>query len=147
MKKVDFSGVSLGYDPIPPGEYVARITGAEEGETGPNAKDPGAPKITWELTVSEGEHIGRKLFRVTTFSQKAKWVLMELLIATGKFDETALQGSGWDADTSALIGSEVKVQVSIDSSFDGNPRNQVKKISAITAEDLVGAKPKRGFKR
>ena len=144
---VDFSGTSLGFDPVPSGIYICEVVEAEDGETGENSKEPGAPKTTWTLSVAEGEFQGRKLFRTTTYSEGGKPFLMELLVATGLYTEEQLRDEGWDGDYEAIIGTQLVADVG-QQTWDGKIRNQIKSLKPISAEHLVGATPKKtGFKK
>lgn len=44
------------FQPLKPGRYVMLLTEVEEGETGPNSKEPGTDKWVWKLKVDKDYH-------------------------------------------------------------------------------------------
>lgn len=125
--RVDFSGVdSSGFDPIPSGTYVAKVTDGELRESGPNSKNPGSQYINWEFTIQEGEYQGRKQWLNTSLLPQALFGLKGLLAATGKFD---VDGD-LDFDIEDVIGSDVAIVVKT-KTYDDELRNEVKKVKPV----------------
>jgi len=83
--KVNFSGVEVRdfSEPVPSGWYHMKVTDGEVRESGPNAKNPGAEYINWELTVQEGEHEGRKGWVNASLLPHALFTLKGLLGSCG----------------------------------------------------------------
>jgi hypothetical protein len=74
---VDMSNVQEGFELLPEGEYICKVTGV--------TKEPGtkAPYLKWELTVGIGPQKGKKINNITTLSPKALFALRDFLIACG----------------------------------------------------------------
>lgn len=84
------------FTPIPAGRYAFRITDGEIREAGPNAKNPGSQYINWELTVSEGEFEGRKVWTNTALLDNSLWRLVQLMESADRYKE--------EIDTEELVG-------------------------------------------
>lgn len=110
--KVNFSAEeasseSLNFDPIPSGEYYARITDITEKEVSQGANQG---KAFWnvEFTVQDGEFADRKVWTNAMLFDGALYTLAQLLKATDNAD--ALQ-SGNVPNSESLVSKEVIVVV------------------------------------
>ena len=76
---IDFTNVSGGFEALPAGEYVAKITTAEVKAT--KAGDGQYLNIVWE--IQDDAYFGRKVFDAYSFKANALWKLKGLLVAAG----------------------------------------------------------------
>ncbi len=112
---------NAGFDPIPPGTYVMKITNSDVR----SAKSNPANKYIWlEHTILEGEYKGRLLFNnlnyintSVTAANIAAATLSQLCRAVGKMQI---------GDTVELHGIPFQAQVSIDTKGD-KPQNRIDK--------------------
>jgi hypothetical protein len=109
----EFDKVSGGFEPLPVGEYVCRIDGAEKVNT-----PAGTSYIAWSASVMEGEHTGRKLFWNTSLQPQALWNVKALLVALG----APMDASGFN--TEDCIGRKVILTVDVEE-YQGRARNRV----------------------
>jgi hypothetical protein len=143
--RVNLSGADVGgFDPIPAGTYIAKVTSGEMTEAGPNAKNAGAPMIKWELTVQGGQYQGRKLFMNNLLIQEGTYGglsrLKELLLATERYEPAQLDAEEFDFEIDDVIGADVKVSVKIrPGNQDYDPSNDIRKVRPVTEEDLADA--------
>jgi hypothetical protein len=136
--RVNFTDVKDTFDLLPSATYVAKVTDGEMREAGPQAKNPGADMINWEFTVQRGDHEGRKQWYNTVLVEAALGMLKNLLGACSKdgqplFDD--LDGD-LDFDIDTVVGSDVKIVVG-QRPYEGEMRNYVKRIKALTDEDIA----------
>jgi hypothetical protein len=108
----------------PPGEYVVQVEKYNIKETkdvNPETGKKGS-YINWELTITEGEYKGKKLFHMTSLSEKATGLLKSFLEPCGV--EIADDNS---FDPDEAIGAQIKVVVAHED-YDGQPREKIKRI-------------------
>ena len=81
--RIDFTDVEdqVEFKPVPPSKQNVVISDWDQGETGENSKNPGAPKLTLEFTIQDGEYVGRRIWDVFTFGEKSLWKIKGLLTA------------------------------------------------------------------
>lgn len=137
--EADFSQISTSFDPLPVGEYRASITTIKDGETNKNK----LPQLTFELDVTEGEFVGRKLFDFVVLKQndgKANKIGLGRVKAYAEAILGAEAANGGAIDTDDLINGEVLLVVSLrtytkkneDGSDAGqNTTNEIKKVLAV----------------
>lgn len=84
--RIDFTEVEdqVEFKPVPPSKQNAVISDWDQGETGENSKNPGAPKLTLEYTIQDGDYEGRRIWDVFTFGEKSLWKIKGLLVALGE---------------------------------------------------------------
>lgn len=141
--KVNFTDVpdSVGFDPVPPGEYVVTVTKGEMGESGDNAKHPGTPYINWDLVVAEGQFQGRHIFTVTSlWPDSLQYGLKPLLKAVGGFNTD----SELDFEIEDVINKQLIVKVNIQKQEGYDDKNNVRAfkplsdgVSAPTSNSLL----------
>lgn len=128
-ESINLEGVEAGdFDPIPVGEYAARVTDGQIQEAGPNAKHPGSEYINWEFTIQEGDYEGRKQWTNTTLLPHALYGLKELLKATE--DHHGLDHEGQIKKYEIIdkvIGAPCTLRVTKDT-YDGETVNRVKRV-------------------
>jgi hypothetical protein len=88
--KINFTDVEgqRKFSPLPGGKYLMEVTDFTEGEASEQAKNPGAPTISWELTVADDaqnpeDAVGRKVWENQTIVQSSLWRLKAFLQACG----------------------------------------------------------------
>jgi hypothetical protein len=146
--RVDLSGTDAGFDALPSGRYVVKVTDGELRTSGENAKHTGSEYINWELTVQTGEYEGRKVWQNTPWShgtcECGDWKagaligLKSLLTATGIWTDEQLNADDFDFEIDEVIGADVKAVVAL-GEYQGEATNNVKRIKALTEEDTVDA--------
>lgn len=134
--RINLSGVTSDFEPIPSGKYRCKITDGEIKEAGPNAKFPGSEMILWELTVQQGDYEGRKVFSNTTLLPHALFGLHNMLLATGKWDKEDLDVEDFDFEIDQVVGSDV-IALVVQQLYDGEMRNSVKRLRPVSEEDLA----------
>lgn len=114
--RIDFTDVEgqTEFKPIPPSKQSVMITDWDQGETGEKSKNPGAPKLTLELTVQDGDYSGRRIWDTFTFGEKSLWKIKGLLNALGLLD----QQSSWTVSeileaAPDWIGKELIVRLAV----------------------------------
>jgi len=147
--------VGSGFEPLPNGTYIVEIVGGEAREAGDSAKNPGAWYGALEMDVkSPADFEGRKLFTNFNIVPTSLFTLKQLAVASG-IDTDAISDSLGDdfpdepdllphqteaakafveAVIEAVQGSMVKV-LNKQKPYDGEMRNNVKKIMAVSDED------------
>jgi hypothetical protein len=138
---VDFSDVE-SFEAIPEGEYPVIINEVTYVEP---ASDDKYPYLNVELEITEGEHEGRKLWTIWSFSPKALWRMKQVFENLGlPVDEVEFEV---DEDTDAvtdpeLVGLPAIAVVTIEP-YEGKDRNRVDNlISSDTPAS--GSKKKNG---
>lgn len=113
--------------PIPDGVYPVRVDEFSDVQTGPKAQ-----YITATLTVSEGEHEGRKFFVNLPIAGKGAGILADFVSKCTGEDIDVDQLSEMDLDTDDLIGSELAVSTKQEEYplGSGEMRASVKKVMA-----------------
>lgn len=85
--RLDFTGVSAGFEPLPSGRYLARIIESKRGTS-----QAGFPKVEVTFNVlSPSKYKGRRAWVHLSLQQKAIFKLKSLLIACGA-DKDSLNG-------------------------------------------------------
>lgn len=150
--KIDFTGVEgqKTFEPIPAGKYVVEVTDYRQGTASDAAKNPGAPTISWELTVEgniagdetvtnrrTGEEIkvaDRKVWENMTLVEASFWRLKAFLEACG-FDVSG----EIDFDPDEVLNTRLVAQVGIqkgrkdkDTGEEYDPRNVVKSFHQLS---------------
>lgn len=91
---INFAEVDGSFDIIPEGLYPVVIEKVEVRES----KSSEHNYLNWELTISEGEHEGRKLWHITSLSPKAFFRLKDVFAALGFDVEDENFDLDWDDD-------------------------------------------------
>jgi len=87
--KVDLTGVSTSFEPLPQGYYQAVVESCAQVLS----KEKKTPMIQWIFSVTEPEEfVGRKQYYNTMLVKNSLWVLKRLLIAIGLGTEESLDG-------------------------------------------------------
>lgn len=141
MVKIDMTGVTSGFSPLPVASYPVTFTDAE---VKPSKSTEGAFVVNFTLTVNDegGEYAGRKVFGNWSLQPKALWRLKQDAVAFG-IDPKELEG---ELDTDILLpdlkGRSAIVDLTIDSykANDGTQkeRNQIANIHEAKIEVSAG---------
>lgn len=121
---IDFDTAEKMSGPMPDGDYDVQCIDASLGETGPNSKNPGTPKIDWQFEVinnSNPDYNGRRLFSTTVISQSGSGSLVALTKALGK------PWKGTKISTDDYLGCSCKAKV-VTEEYNGTFSNKVKKV-------------------
>lgn len=131
------AGKENSFEPIPEGDYVVEITKTDTTLTKKNREH----MINWQARVADGAYKGRQVFSrivipnagAENFGQRAAFLVRDL--KNMGISEQYLESSpSPDMVAEALKGRMFSIHVEIDSSYDGTPRNNVKRIlKPITA--------------
>ena len=123
--RVDFSDVEpQDRSPIKPGKYDVVVENIEvrQGE----GKEH--PYLNWELSITEGEHEGRKLWLITSLSPKAIWRL-QLIFQSFGVDADSDVELEIDDDTNMLLEPDLTGEAAIatvrNQLWEGKPQARV----------------------
>lgn len=151
MVRVNLSETE-GFDPIPAGRYPLNVFDGELRTSGENAKHPGSEYIAWDFTVAAGDNEGRHIWTNTVTDhgdcdcgdaeaiarfEKGKFMLMDLLKATGKWSEEELRSEDFDFEIEDVVGSTVSAAVGVRKSEEYGDQNTIKKIKALSEAELA----------
>jgi hypothetical protein len=92
--KIDFSEVESSFEPIPEGRYECIVETVEVRESKSSDND----YLNWEMKVTEGEHADRRLWMITSLSEKALFRLKDTFLALGVIEEDDEVDIEWDDD-------------------------------------------------
>lgn len=123
--RIDMTNVEgqQSFDPIPVGKYIVEVTDYREGTASQAAKNPGAPTISWELTVQstvtgetvltdrDGKEVkveGRKVWENMTLVENSFWRLKAFLEGCG-FDVSG----EIDFDPDEVVDTQLVAKVGI----------------------------------
>jgi hypothetical protein len=136
--QINFAEVGSDFETIPEGSYPIVVDKAEVRES----KSSDNPYINWEMTITEGEHEGRRLWMITSLSPKALFRLKDVFEALGVLeDEMEVE---WDEDVAItpeagpllvnpdVSGAVAMALVTIDYDYDPKGRNKVDALTEIT---------------
>jgi hypothetical protein len=124
---------AVDYDNIPDGDYNVVVQGVE---VKPH-NDGHGKRVTFRLTITDGEHAGRSIFdglsvihRSEAAQSIARRKLKSLLEASGKDGESRM---------SALVGAECVARIGMSKAQQGyEPRNEIKAYKRGAARKSPG---------
>ena len=116
--RVDFTGVSSGFEKIEPGTYLARVEGIEQ-----KMSQAGKPYLNWKFNIVGGEYDGRKAFYMASLAPNALWKLKDTPIKAFGYSKEDLAGE-FDFDPIDLIGHECALVVG-EEEYQGEMRDRV----------------------
>ena len=128
--------------PLPKWLYFGEISKAEKGLTGPNAKEPGAPKVSFvvDLKGSHGDLVdvgNRKAFAHLTFSEKAAWKMKQLCEALGCEPPETTGEDDLDEFASTILGETIWFTLRIRKNQNGEPDNEIDSFISEAESDEV----------
>ena len=125
--KVDFSGVSDSFEPIPVGDYDAVFTGFKIDKS---KSTEGAFNAVLEFTISDPEYSGRKAWANRSLLPQSLWVLKRAMVALGA-DADDLSGPiDLEEELDALKGADCRLRMSI-REYEGRQNNQIDEVLAV----------------
>lgn len=117
------------FEAIPEANYPVVIDHVEMRDS----KSSDNPYLNWEMTVSEGEYANRKLWMMTSLSEKALWRLKAVLSNLGVLEDGEMRFEV-DDDTKYLTSPDIAgmpaIAVVTTEVYNNQTRNRV--------EDLLG---------
>lgn len=149
---INFADVEDSFQVMPEGLYPVVVEKVEIRES----KSSDNPYLNWELTITDGEHEGRKLWQITSLSPKALFRLKDQFLALGVIegDEEDFPIE-WDDDISItpeagplliepeVTGMAATAVVTIDA-YQGKDRNRVDELRGADEEE---ERPKAAAKK
>jgi hypothetical protein len=133
--KIDFSEVESSFEPLPEGRYECIVETVEVRESKSSDND----YLNWEMKVTEGEHADRRLWMITSLSEKALFRVKDTFLALGVIEEDDEVDVEWDDDVDitpqegpVLTNPEVIglacVAVVTNEVYEGRERNRVNEL-------------------
>lgn len=126
--RVDFTGVSSGFEKIEPGTYGARVEKIEQKMSQNNK-----PYLNWTFQLMGGDYDGRKAFYMTSLAPNALWKLKDTLVKAFGYTKEDLQGE-FELDETDLIGVEVALVIG-EEEYQGEMRDRVMDVLDSSAAD------------
>lgn len=129
---INFGDVEGSFEVIPAGRYPVVVEKVEVRES----KSSDHNYFNWEMTITDGDHEGRKLWMITSLSPKALFRLKDVFVNLGAIEGDEEMELEWDDDveitpkegplviTPELAGMDGIALVSIDM-YEGKERNRV----------------------
>lgn len=92
--KINFADVEGSFEPLPEGTYEVEVERVEVRESNSSDND----YLNWELTVQDEEYEGRKLWMITSLSERALFRLKDVFVALDVIEEDDELEIEWDDD-------------------------------------------------
>jgi hypothetical protein len=118
------------FTPVPPGVYVARVQSGEATQT-----RAGADAYRMRFEIVEGQHAGRTLLRMWTFSEKAKKYTKRDLGLFGITSMAQLLSPFPEAGREYVV----RLVVALQRGNDGIERNDIKSITVVCVTNSPAA--------
>lgn len=116
-----------GFKPIPEGHYTVKVVESKAGRSKDGSKD----NINIQMEILSGPSAGKKAFNLFTLSPENPNAVVSFFkdMKTFGLDATFFSAEPpMEQVAAALVGKVVDINLVIDSSYDGTPRNKVKRI-------------------
>lgn len=92
--KINFAEVESSFEPLPEGRYECVVEKVEVRDSKSSDND----YLNWELKVMDDEYEGRKLWMITSLSEKALFRLKDVYLALGVIEEDDEVELEWEDD-------------------------------------------------
>lgn len=92
--QINFAEVEGGFDAIPKGLYPVTIEKVEVRESKSSDND----YLNWEMVINEGDHEGRRLWQITSLSEKALFRLKDQFAELDVMPDDEMMDLEWDED-------------------------------------------------
>lgn len=133
--KINFAEVEGSFDPLPEGQYECIIERVEVRESKSSDND----YLNWELNVQDEDHEGRKLWMITSLSERALFRLKDVLVELGVIEEDDELDFQWEDDvditptegpllTNPELDGLACVAVVTNEVYEGRERNRVNEL-------------------
>ncbi|HSW91606.1 MAG TPA: hypothetical protein VLG09_03105 [Candidatus Saccharimonadales bacterium] len=131
---VPLAGVSVGFEPVPDGDYKSTFTGFKNGKTNPTPDGHSDPKIDFEFVIQEpAEYAGKKLFMTQSIivsGDKANLhYLKEVMVLLGADPDDLETSIDTDEILTELRGNDAFMKVG-HREFNGRTFNTVRLVSS-----------------
>ena len=117
--KVDFTGVSDSFEPVPSGSYRAGLTSFKIQDS-----KAGKTYVSLELTLRDQEYGGRKVWQNHSFAPQALWALKKTCKALGAEDDDLTEVVDVEELLGGLIGSDCMVSLDV-RDYEGRLSNSI----------------------
>lgn len=140
---IDFSDVQ-DFEVLDEGEYPVII---DKAEFRPSREEGKFPYINLEMSISEGNNKGRKLWMVLSFSPKALWRMKDVFSNLGIYDDS--MEVDYDEETMLVVDPQLVglPGIAVVSHREWEGRTQMQVDALISAEDQPGKKAPSSNKR
>ncbi len=133
---ISFQGVeSKSFEPLPKGRYLSKVSALEYNA---ESKRSGEPALSWEFTVTGGEHNNRKGFLNTSLQPQSLWNTMRILMALG-YTEDEVKSREWDFEDpeviDEIIGRDCVIVIRHEK-YEGEDRQRVSRV--LSSDKLDG---------
>lgn len=144
---INFAEIESSFEPLPEGRYECIVDHVEVRES----KSSDNPYLNWELIVQDEEYEDRRLWMITSLSEKALFRLKDVFLALGVIEEDEEVEVEWDdavditpQEGPQLINPDVAglacTAIVTNEVYDGRERNRV---NELVGADEAPAKPAR----
>jgi hypothetical protein len=108
--RVNFTDVEgqKEFTPVPPSKQNVIVSDFQTGTVSEASKNAGAPKLSVEFTVQDGDYDGRRIWDTFTIVDASMWKLKAFLTAIGEDTEGEL-----DVTPDEYVGRELVVRLAI----------------------------------
>ncbi|KPK91445.1 MAG: hypothetical protein AMJ88_13620 [Anaerolineae bacterium SM23_ 63] len=132
--ELDFTDVSVGFEPLPIGRYQAVVSSVEQVA---KSKQSGKPFLKFTFTITEqSEHAGRKLFDNYSLVKEARWKLARTLEALGY----SVVGKRVGLHIPSVIGLPCQLVVS-QGVYKHKITNEIEEVLPIDAQEVIEGAP------
>lgn len=111
MPKINFKGVADGFEPIPEGDYLAKL---KSWRWEPKTKsDPKVGMLVLVFVISDGDYEGRQLWSNKSAKPDALWAMKRALSRLGADADIIGDEDGFDVEDVMpdLVGNECVLRV------------------------------------
>lgn len=136
--RINFAEVESSFQPLPEGRYECIVEVVEVRESKSSDND----YLNWEFTVQEDEFEGRKLWMITSLSEKALWKLKDTLVSLEVIEEDEELEIEWEDDvditpkegpriTNPELEGVACIAVVYNEIYEGREQNRVREVVAV----------------
>ena len=128
MPKVDFTGVSDSFEPIPAGRYDAVLTGFKLQKS-----KAGGDYVSLEFTVDDPEFGGRKAWQNNSLQSQALWALKRNCISLGAEPDDLSGAVDIEEVLGDLVGNDCRLDLDI-REYEGKQSNGITAVLATSVD-------------
>jgi hypothetical protein len=134
--RINFADVESSFEPLPEGAYECIVETVEVRES----KSSDNPYLNWELKVLDDEYEGRRLWMITSLSEKAMFRLKDVFLALDVIADDEEVEIEWDDEVDitpqegpVLVNPEVIglacTAIVTNETYEGRLRNRVNELA------------------